>query len=451
MRKRKRQDLDRGLEAYFSTLRTQHITDALKRSVGRWQLYAAVSSSALAMSTGAAAALFTDGVPISPDLAASVRAAEPARRKGPRFLDDARFVVAWQRRKVSMGESPRADAVAPTQAPSIAAGGVVPVFGTSSIIQAGELVSITGENLAPGVASWNGDFPTSLGSTNVTIDGKAAYLLYVSPTLIYLQAPDDAKLGEVMVVVNTATGSASSTATLSRFAPSFTLAEQNYVTGIILRSDRSGAFGGGSYDILGPAGNAFGYKTVAARAGDKVEIFGVGFGPTTPDVAAGRAFSGTAPANNPVSVWINNVLVATTSVGLSSAGLYTISLTVPPCLGDGAVPLQASVGGVQTQSGVLFPLQSGSLASCTNTATNGTSAGDIGIVTPPPGGSVVTPPSGSTAAPPGGTNGGMGGDTGGGSGGGTAGGSGGGSGGGSAALRAPYRPRLRFDSKEEST
>ena len=62
--------------------------------------------------------------------------------------------------------------------------------------------------------------------------------------------------------------------------------------------DGSGAFGRGTYDILGPTGNSLGYPTVAAQAGDTVELFGVGFGPTTPAVPAGKAFSGAAPINN---------------------------------------------------------------------------------------------------------------------------------------------------------
>jgi len=81
------------------------------------------------------------------------------------------------------------------QAPSISPGGVVPLCGTVSIIQPGEWVSIFGNNLASGTAIWNGDFPTSLGGTKVEIDGKAAYLQFVSPGQINLQAPDDTATG----------------------------------------------------------------------------------------------------------------------------------------------------------------------------------------------------------------------------------------------------------------
>jgi hypothetical protein len=43
-------------------------------------------------------------------------------------------------------------------------------------IEPGEWVSIYGTNLASTTATWNGDFPVSLGGTGVTINGKQAYL-----------------------------------------------------------------------------------------------------------------------------------------------------------------------------------------------------------------------------------------------------------------------------------
>jgi sugar lactone lactonase YvrE len=63
-----------------------------------------------------------------------------------------------------------------TAAPSISAGGVVPASSTVNTIQAGQWVSIYGSNLAGTTANWTGNFPTTLGGTSVTIDGKPAYL-----------------------------------------------------------------------------------------------------------------------------------------------------------------------------------------------------------------------------------------------------------------------------------
>jgi uncharacterized protein (TIGR03437 family) len=71
------------------------------------------------------------------------------------------------------------------------------------------------------------------------IDGRAAYLSYVSSTQIDLQVPDDSTTGAVPVVVTTASGSATSTVTLAPFGPSFFLLDNKHVAGIILRGDGS--------------------------------------------------------------------------------------------------------------------------------------------------------------------------------------------------------------------
>jgi uncharacterized protein (TIGR03437 family) len=241
--------------------------------------------------------------------------------------------------------------------PSIASGGIVSVGSSATTIQPGEWVSIYGTNLASGTVTWNGDFPTSLGGTSVTINGKKAYLWYVSPGQINLQSPDDTARGSVPVVVTTANGSSTSTVPLGDFGPSFLLLDAKHVTGIIYRGDGSGAYGGGGYDIIGPTGSTLGYPTVAAKAGDIVELFSVGFGPTTPAVAAGQAFSGAAPTNYPVTVLINGRSATPSFAGLSGAGLYQFNLTVPSGLGTGDVSLQASVGGVQTPPGVVITLR----------------------------------------------------------------------------------------------
>jgi uncharacterized protein (TIGR03437 family) len=415
-KERRQADLDKHLEAYFATLRSTSLRETLKRRLGSWQIYAAATGSAMAMATSASAAIIsgeTRDIPTEPVANTRPGSQNVASMRTMPLLNAVRQAMAKQDSLVS-------------QAPSILPGGVVPLFGTTSTIAPGELISIYGNNLAAGTANWNGDFPILLGGTSVEINGKAAYLLFVSPGQINVQAPDDTATGTVPVVVTTAAGSAMSTVTLSPFAPSFDLLDTKHVSGIILRPNGSGAYGKGanSYDILGPTGNSLGYPTVAAQAGDTVELFGGGFGPTTPAVLAGQPFSGSAAINDTLTLYIGNVAVKTSFVGLSGAGLYQINLTVPDGLGQGDVSIRAIVGGVQTQPGVLFPLQSNS------------------TVPPVGGGTVVS----SGGGPPGFfSSGGMGG-----TGGGTGGGSGGGSGGGGSdrkgggAKKKRYEPRLHF-------
>ena len=241
-------------------------------------------------------------------------------------------------------------------APSIAPGGVVPACGAATTVQAGEWVSIYGSNLADSAVTWTGNFPTSLGGTSVTINGRPAFLSFVSPGQINLQAPDDQSTGSVPVVVTTGRGTAAATVMLSPFAPSLLLLDDKHVAGIIPRPDGSGAYGQGSYDIIGPTGNSLGYPTVAAKAGDSVVLFGVGFGRTNPPVPAGSVFSGAAVTTNPVTLLINNVSVTPSFAGLSGAGLYQLNLIIPAGLGAGDVSLVAIVGQEQTTTGVVRTL-----------------------------------------------------------------------------------------------
>src|ERR1700685_1124668 len=196
-------------------------------------------------------------------------------------------------------------AAADTETVSITNGGVVPVYSTSNTIQPGMWTSIYGTNLATGNATWTGNFPQSLGGTTVTVNNKPAYLWFVSPGQINFQAPDDTATGTVSVVVQTPVGSATSTVTLGQFGPSFSLLDSKHVAGIIIRSDGSGAYGGGTYDIISPTGTSLGYATVAAKAGDVVELFAVGLGPTNQTVAAGQPFSGADATTNAVSLLID--------------------------------------------------------------------------------------------------------------------------------------------------
>lgn len=172
--------------------------------------------------------------------------------------------------------------------PIISQGGIGPLSTLSPSIQPGSWVNIYGTDLAKTTATWNNDFPTLLGGVTVTINGKKAYLLYVSPTQIDLQAPDDTTTGNVNVTVTNADGSWASVEALAPISPSFSVLDAKHVAGIILRFDGSGAYGNGGYDILGPTGTSLGYPTVAAKAGDVVELYGVGFGPTSPPVSAGQ-------------------------------------------------------------------------------------------------------------------------------------------------------------------
>jgi uncharacterized protein (TIGR03437 family) len=208
--------------------------------------------------------------------------------------------------------------------PLINSGGIAPAGLGYAPIQPGSWVSIFGVNLATTFATWKGDFPTSLGGTSVTIDGKPAYLSYVSPNQINLQAPDDTNIGNVDVVVSNGLGTTTSPVALAVAAASFLGAP------IILTPDGSGMYGGGTYDIMG-APNTAPYATRAAKAGETVVLFGTGFGPTSPTEPAGAPFSGAAPLVNAVMLDLGGAKLPLQILwaGLSGPGLDQFNVVVP--------------------------------------------------------------------------------------------------------------------------
>lgn len=239
------------------------------------------------------------------------------------------------------------------QPPTINMGGIVPVYSSSNTIQPGEWVSIFGTNLAAQTTIWNGDFPTKLGGTTVTVDGKAAYLEVVSPGQINFQAPDDANTGPVNVVVTTAGGSATATVRLGPYAPSFLLLSARYPTAIVQTSGPGNS--GGGYDIIGPSG-AFPYASRPVNPGEIVVIYAVGFGPTSSPVPAGQLYSGAAPCVTTPQITIGGVQAQVDFAGIVEAGLYQFNVVVPN-LPSGDQLLVGGISGMSTQPNIFLTIQ----------------------------------------------------------------------------------------------
>lgn len=237
--------------------------------------------------------------------------------------------------------------------PSIKAGGVVPVYSSSTTIEPGSWVSIFGSSLANATAVWNGDFPISLGNSTVTVNGKNAYLWFVSPTQINFQAPDDPTTGPVPLLLTTPNGTVSSTINLGPYSPSFSLLNLTYPVAIVLTKGPGNS--GQGYDIIGPAG-AFSFQTRPVHAGETLILYGVGFGPTNPMVPAGKIFSSAAPCTAMPQIMVGGVPATVTFAGMIEAGLYQINLVVPNA-GSGDRPLQAQIGGMTTQSNIAITIQ----------------------------------------------------------------------------------------------
>lgn len=245
--------------------------------------------------------------------------------------------------------------VAPLLKPSIASAGVVNGASFQSGIAAGSWISILGTNLSyTGARSWradeivNGALPTQLDGVGVTVNGKPAYVSYISGTQINAQAPSDAGIGSASVVVTVKGVSSSAVATrILPSSPAFFLWGGKYA--IATRQD---------YSYIGPA-TLFPGSTTPAKPGDVVILWGTGLGATTPAVPAGVQVAGAAYLTNAPSVTVGGSAAQVVGAALApgSAGLYQIAIVLPASLPDGDLEVVSMADGVPSPSGVFITIQ----------------------------------------------------------------------------------------------
>lgn len=208
----------------------------------------------------------------------------------------------------------------------------------------GSWASVFGTGLSPAGDSrpWNtsteivnGMFPTALDGTSVTVNGNNASVEYISPGQVNIQLPDDTATGPVQVVLSSATGpSASFMITYAPFAPGLFTATSLYLAA----QHADGSYIGG-YPGATPA-----------KPGETITLWGTGFGPANPPVAAGQLFTGANQLANDVTVTIGGQYVPVDYAGIVGAGLVQLNVEIPLGMLNGDAPVVATVGGVSSQS-----------------------------------------------------------------------------------------------------
>jgi uncharacterized protein (TIGR03437 family) len=240
-------------------------------------------------------------------------------------------------------------------APSISAGGVVSAgaFGAFTSVAPGSWIEIYGSGFASGTRGWTSiDFsngglsaPTSLDGTKVTIGGQAAFIDYISPGQVNAQVPSNVGFGSQQVIVNNTAGfSAPVTITVNTtqpglFAPpSFVIGGKQYV----------GALFPDGVTYVFPAGAIPGVSSRPAKPGDNIVLYGVGFGPVTPDTPAGQVAQKQATVSSPVQILFGQSSATVPYAGLTpgAVGLYQFNVVVPNIAASDAVPITFSLGGV---------------------------------------------------------------------------------------------------------
>jgi uncharacterized protein (TIGR03437 family) len=222
-------------------------------------------------------------------------------------------------------------------APAIAANGVVSSASFLPQISPGSLASIAGTNLAtstpPSAAT---PLPTILAQATVTVNGRAAPILYASPGQINFQVPWETATGSASVTVSV-NGVVSNTITVPVTAAA---------PGIFYSASGAAIAQNHDYSLNTPSN--------PAHAGSYLIAYLTGSGPVSPAVADGAATpaTGLVQPTSAIGVTIGGqsatVLGAAYTPGFIA--LLQLNITVPSGLAAGNYPMIVTIGGQVSNS-----------------------------------------------------------------------------------------------------
>jgi uncharacterized protein (TIGR03437 family) len=230
---------------------------------------------------------------------------------------------------------------------SLSPNGLFAIFGSelasqTAVLTAGDIV--------------DNQLPTNLGGTCVESGSTKWGLFFVAPGQINALAGELPASGTVpvTVVANCGTANESRSAVMNvpvaPVAPEFLYFidnsnGQNPVAAVV----------NGSNPVIyvGAPGLYPSLNFKPAQAGDVIEAFGVGWGPTNPSNTPGTIPSGAATLTGSYSVTLGGMPAKVLYAGLApgDAGLYQLDFTVPAGLSAGNQPLVIKIDGVSSEAG----------------------------------------------------------------------------------------------------
>jgi uncharacterized protein (TIGR03437 family) len=237
-------------------------------------------------------------------------------------------------------------------------------YGGYSYFTSGSWLEIKGSNLAdpadprlsaptnPGqwvAADFNGvNAPIALDGISVKINGKPAYVWYLSPGQLNVQAPQDSTLGNVAITVTNCKATSSPVMLPRRSLAPGLLAPSNYSAGgtqymiATFASD-------GAYVLNTSTGAAFGLNSRPAKPGDVIIAYGIGFGDVTPSILPGVIVQQSNTLANPVTFAFGSANAPLAYSGLAGAyvGLYEFYITVPSGLANGDYQINVMQNGTK--------------------------------------------------------------------------------------------------------
>ncbi len=215
-------------------------------------------------------------------------------------------------------------------------------------------ISIQGANLSATTRTWQAsDFsgsklPTSLDGVTVTVNGKPAYVYFISPKQLNVLVPVDNTIGSVQLrTASNGLTSGTSTVQLDAVAPAFfTFNSDKYVA----------ATHADGKTPVGPT-TLIPNSSTPAKAGETVVLYGTGFGPTTPAIPDGQTVTTPGILNTPPVIRIGGTIAPMTFAGQTAPGVYQFNVRVPDGTGDGDMSVTAIIGGSQSSSKTVIAIQ----------------------------------------------------------------------------------------------
>ena len=231
--------------------------------------------------------------------------------------------------------------------------------GNQPVIAPHGWVVIKGTELASTSRTWEQrDFtgqalPVNLEGTRVTINGKPAYVYYISPTQLNVLAPADTAEGPVTVEVTTPRGTGRATVRMDRYAP-----------GLFLQDPENRKYVAAVHSTGGVVGKTGLYPsspnlTRPLLAGGRAQLYGSGWGRTERPQPEGVIFAGALSivGIEHLRVFIGGQPAVVEFAGAVAPGLYQINIIAPPTLPSGDHLVEVQFGNYRTQPNAYITIQ----------------------------------------------------------------------------------------------
>ncbi|MEZ5402856.1 MAG: SBBP repeat-containing protein [Bryobacteraceae bacterium] len=242
--------------------------------------------------------------------------------------------------------------------PTTAIKSILNAFGAQAVVSGFSIASIFGDNfvdetITADSAIVEGKLPTELGGVRVRFNNRDAYLLFVSKSQINFLVPVDLSTGPVPVEVIGPNGRGTATAFLQEVSPALLTqtVEEDKVTPVA-------TFAGESV-FVAPAGSLGDREARAAKAGDTVIFVATGLGLTDPTAPEGVVLTEAYPLADPsrLSVTIDDKPAELIYAGMTSAGVYLVTVRVPDEVASGFRPVKLTVRGIAAQAGMVIAIE----------------------------------------------------------------------------------------------